>query len=175
VVLVTGIERLLRFTRRKRLAVGGTLLVVVAVFESLFANVGARVGADLLLIIRLALPKLLLSGGDQAKVMLRVLIVVFRRNGVTRTLRIPGELKIFFGDMRRRAANFYVRSVGLKNPRQWILMMMVMAALTIATSHALVLTVSHGSLFANPLDCDGNWAAISLNQSLRQTGAFSGQ
>ena len=41
-------------------------------------------------------------------------------------------------------------------------MVMVVAAFTIATPHALVLTVSHGLLFANPLDCDGNSAVISL-------------
>jgi hypothetical protein len=41
-------------------------------------------------------------------------------------------------------------------------MVMMMAAFAIAAPHALVLTVSHGLLFANPLDCDGNSAAISL-------------
>lgn len=41
-------------------------------------------------------------------------------------------------------------------------MMVMMAAFAIATPHALVLTVSHGLLFANPLVCNGIAAAISL-------------
>jgi hypothetical protein len=41
-------------------------------------------------------------------------------------------------------------------------MVMMMAAFAIAAPHALVLTVSHGSLLANPLVCNGNSAAISL-------------
>jgi hypothetical protein len=42
-------------------------------------------------------------------------------------------------------------------------MVVVAAAFTITTPHALVLTVSHGSLFANPLVCNGYSAVISLN------------
>jgi hypothetical protein len=42
-------------------------------------------------------------------------------------------------------------------------MVVVAAAFTITTAHALVLTVSHGLLFANPLVCNGNCAAILLN------------
>jgi hypothetical protein len=73
--------------------------------------------------------------------------------------------------MRRRTTNFHVRSVGLKNPGQWILMMVVAAAFTITTAHALVLTVSHGSLFANPLVCNGYSAVISLNYRHVKLGA----
>jgi hypothetical protein len=91
-----------------------------------------------------------------------VLIVILRRDRIAGTLRIAGELQIFFGDMRGRAANFYVWSIGLVYSGQGILMVVMMAAFAIATPHALVLTVSHGLLFANPLDCDGNCAASSL-------------
>jgi hypothetical protein len=161
-MLVAGVERLLlRIPRRERLAVSGTLFAV-ALFVTLFGNVSARVGAGLLLIIGLALTKLLLSCSDQTKVMLCVLIVILRRNWITGTLRIAGELQIFFGDMRSRAANFHVWSVGLIYPGQGILMVVMMAAFAIATPHALVLTVSHDLLFANPLVCDGNSTAISL-------------
>jgi len=159
-VLVARVKRLLSIARGERLALANILLVV-AVVVTLFGSIDAGVAAGLLLIIRLALTELLLSRCDQTKVMLCVLIIIFRCNRITRTLRIASELKILFGDMRRRTANFHVRSVGLKNPGQWILM--VAAAFTITTPHALVLTVSHGSLFANPLGCNGYSAVISLN------------
>ena len=162
VLLLARVERLLRVARSKWLALANILLVV-AVVVTLFGRVDAGVAAGLLLIIRLALTELLLSRYDQTKIMLCVLIIIFRCNRITRTLRIASELKILFGDMRRRTANFHVRSVGLKNPGQWILMVMVAAAFTITTPHALVLTVSHGSLFANPLGCNGYSAVISLN------------
>jgi hypothetical protein len=42
-------------------------------------------------------------------------------------------------------------------------MVVVAAAFAITTAHALVLTVSHGLLFANPLVCNGNCAANLLN------------
>jgi hypothetical protein len=162
VLLLARVERLLRVARSKWLALANILLVV-AVVVTLFGRVDAGVAAGLLLIIRLALTELLLSRYDQTKIMLCVLIIIFRCNWITGTLCIPSKLKILFGDMRRRTTNFYVRSVGLKNPGQWILMVVVAAAFTITTPHALVLTVSHGSLFANPLVCNGNSAVISLN------------
>ena len=163
-VLVAGIERLLPFARRKRLTVRGRL-IAIAVIIRVFGGAGARLGAGLLLIIGLTLTILLLSGCDQAEVMLGVLIVVFGRNRITRTLRIPCELEILFGDMRSRAANLHVGSVGFIYSGQWILMMMVVTAFAIAAPHAFVLTVSHGSLFANPLACCGNSTAISLTMS----------
>ena len=116
VVLVARIERLLLwFARRKWFAVSGTL-VAVAVFVTLVRNVRARVAAGLLLIVGLALTKLLLGRSDQTKVMLRVLIIILRRDGIAGALRIAGELQIFFGDMRSRAANFYVGPIGLIYP-----------------------------------------------------------
>ena len=173
-MLVAGVERLLlRIARRKWLAFSGTLLGV-ALFVTLLRKVSARVGAGLLLIIGLALTKLLLSGSDQTKVMLCVLIVILRRNRIAGTLRIAGKLQIFFGDMRSRTANFHVGSIGLIYPGQRILMVMVMATFAIATTHALVLTVSHGLLFANPLDCDGNCAVISLTFITSNWASFSG-
>ena len=169
VLLLARVERLLRVARSKWLALANILLVV-AVFVTLFGRIDAGV-AGLLLIVRLALTELLLSRYDQTKIMLCVLIIIFRCNWITGTLCIPSKLKILFGDMRRRTTNFYVRSVGLKNPGQWILMVVVAAAFTITTPHALVLTVSHGSLFANPLVCNGYSAVISLNYRHVKPGA----
>jgi hypothetical protein len=58
------------------------------------------------------------------------------------------------------------------DPGQWILMVVVAATFAITTAHAFVLTVSHGSLFANPLVCDGKSAVISLN-IVTSTGRIS--
>jgi hypothetical protein len=171
-VLVARIEWLLHVAGSKRLAFGWALIVVTVVVAVIGAVDALVAAARLLLIIRLVLPKLLLGRRDQTKVVFRVLKVIFRRNRIARTLRIARKLQIFFGDVRRRAANFYVRSVGLMDPGQWILMVVVAATFSITTAHAFVLTVSHGSLFANPLVCDGKSAVISLN-IVTSTGRIS--
>jgi hypothetical protein len=102
----------------------------------------------LLLKVGLVLTKLFLRGGDQAKIMFGVLIVIFGGDWISGALRIAGELEIFFGNVRGRAPDFYVLAVGFIHPRQRILVMM--ATLTITTAHAFILTVSHGLLFRQP-------------------------
>jgi hypothetical protein len=115
----------------------------------------------LLLEIGLRLTKLFLGGGDQAEVMLGVLIIIFRCDRVAGTLRVARELKIFLGDMGRGPADFYVLPIGLVHSRQRILMM---ATLTVTTAHTFILTVSHGLLFRNPLTGGGTDAAASLHR-----------
>jgi hypothetical protein len=94
--------------------------------------------------------------------MFSVLIVILGRNRVAGTLRVAGKLQIFFADVGRRSANFHVRSIRFVHARQWILVMMMMtttaaatatstSTLTVATPHALILTVSHGCCSANLL------------------------
>jgi hypothetical protein len=141
-MLLARIKRL-RFARRERLAADRGL--VVAVVISLVGNIAALVAA--LLVIGLALPKLFLGGGDQAEIMLGVLIVIFGRYGVAGTLRIARKLEIFLRDVRRRTADLHVRSVGLVHARQRIL---VMTTFSVATAHSLVLTVSHDLLSRQP-------------------------
>jgi len=100
----------LRLARCERLAADVRLLVVAV----LVALVGAaHLARLLLLIVRLTLAKLLLSHRDQTEIMLGVLIIIFRRNRITRALRVAGKLEIFFGDVRSCSANLYVRPVGL--------------------------------------------------------------
>ena len=101
-LLFARIERL-RLARRERLAADGRLLVV-AVVVAVVGSIAALVAA--LLVIGLALTKLLLRRRDQAKVMLGVLIIIFRRDRVAGALRIAGKLEIFFGDVGRRAREF---------------------------------------------------------------------
>ncbi len=105
----------LRFAWGERLAANVrllTLAVVIAVIGSAHLAAGL-----LLLIIGLTLPELLLRRSDDAEIVLGVLIIIFRCNRVPGTLRVTGKLKVLFGDVGRRAANFYVRPIGLVHSR----------------------------------------------------------
>ena len=135
----------LRLAWGERLAADMGLLaiaLVVAVIGS------AHLAGLLLLVIGLTLPELLLRCSDDTEIVLGVLIVIFRRNRIPGALRVTGKLKILFGDMGRRTANFYVRPARFVHSRQWILMMV--STFAVATAHAFVLTVSHGLLFRQP-------------------------
>ena len=65
----------------------------------------------LLVVIRVLLTELFLRGGDQAKIMLGMLIVVLSGDRITRTLCVARELDIFFRDMRSGTADFDVGTV----------------------------------------------------------------
>jgi hypothetical protein len=153
VLLLARIERL-RLARREWLAGHGRLVVIIVV--AVIGKIIARGAAGLLLGKGLTLTKLFLSGGDQAEIMLGVLIIILGGNRISGALCIAGKLEIFFGDVRRRSTNFYVLPIGLVHPGQRILVMVMMATATttlaaIATTHAfIVLTVSHGLLFREP-------------------------
>jgi len=120
-------------------------LLVVAVVETVVG--AAQLTGLRLLIIGLTLAKLFLRGCNDAEIVFGVLVIIFRGDRISGTLRVAGELEIFFGDVGCRSPNFYVRPIGLVHSRQRILMM---AALPVSPAHTLVLTVSHGLLFANP-------------------------
>jgi len=109
-VLLLRVERWLRrvrFTTHLRLVVALVIVVVGEVVVRPAATTG------LLLEIRLGLAKLFLRGGDQAEIMLGVLIIIFTGNRIAGALRVAGELEIFFGDVGRRSSDFYVLPVGL--------------------------------------------------------------
>ena len=53
----------------------------------------------LLVVVRVLLTKLLLRCGDQAKVVLGVLIIILSGHRVARTLRVTRDLDVFFRDM----------------------------------------------------------------------------
>jgi hypothetical protein len=137
---------------RERLAAYRRLVIVAVVIRV----VGVIAALLRLLLIEggLGLPQVFLRGGDQAEIMLGVLVVVFGRDRIAGTLRVAGQLKVFLGNVRRIAPDLQVRSIGLVHARQWILMMVMMMTATaftaVATPHALVLTVSHDLLFRQP-------------------------
>ena len=114
VMLLARIVRL-RLARGERLAAGMGLLAIAIIVAVIGGR--AHLARRLLLVIGLTLPELLLRRSDDAEIVLGVLIIIFRRNRVPGALRVTGKLKILFGDMGRRTANFYVRPVGLVHSR----------------------------------------------------------
>jgi len=156
-LLLARIERL-RLARRVGFAADRRLLAFAVIIVCV-GKITARFAA--LLVIGLTLAELFLCSGNQSEVMLGVLVVVLGSDGISRTLCIAGKLKILLGDMGSRSPDFHVRSIGLVHARQWIL---VMSTFAVATPHALVLAVSHGLLFRQPLICGGTNAAGSLSE-----------
>src|SRR5579885_762331 len=116
------------------------LALVTLVIEVIAAlrRAGLLALLRLLLVVRILLAELLLRGGDQAEIMLGVLVIIFRRHRVARALRISRQLDVFFRNVRRSAADLHVGSVRFVDPRQRILAL----AMAAAAPHAL-LTVSH--------------------------------
>ena len=113
VMLLARIVRL-RLARGERLAADMGLLTITLVV----AFIGrTHLAGRLLLVIGLTLPELFLRRSYDAEIVLGVLIIIFRCNRVPGALRVTGKLKILFGDMGRRTANFYVRPVGLVHTR----------------------------------------------------------
>lgn len=110
------IRLLLRFTRsvaRLVLAHEGLAVVIIAVksLVGILLAGGALLLLRLLVVIWILLSELFLRGGNQAKIVLGMLVVVLGRNRVARTLRVSRELDIFFRYMRSGAANFDVGTV----------------------------------------------------------------
>ena len=113
VLLLARIVRL-RLARGERLAADMGLFTIAVVVTVIGRS---HLTGRLLLVIGLTLTELLLRRSDDAEIVLGVLIIIFRRNRIPRALRVTGKLKVLFGDMRRRAANFYVRPIGLVHSR----------------------------------------------------------
>lgn len=110
------IRLLLRLTRsvaRLVLAHEGLGVVIIAVksLVGILLAGGALLLLRLLVVIWILLSELFLRGGNQAKIVLGMLVVVLGRNRIARTLRVSRELDIFFRYMRSGAANFDVGTV----------------------------------------------------------------
>ncbi len=58
--------------------------------------------------------------GDQTKIMLGVLEIVLRCNGIAARMGVPRQLQIFFGDVPRGPAYFDVRSMRFISAGQWV-------------------------------------------------------
>jgi len=89
---------------------------------------------------------LLTIAEDDAIVVLSVLKVVFGEHRIARRQRIACQRDVFFRDVRRRAANLYVRPRALEAPHQGILRFAVIVVVSSATATVL-LTLPHGLPF----------------------------
>jgi hypothetical protein len=119
-----------------------------------FCEIVARAAVALRLIVRIRLPELLLGCRDHAEIMFGVLVIVFGRDRIARSLRVAGKLQVFFRDCRRRTTDFHLRAIRLVHPRQRILtlalVVVLLRLLIVPPAHPLILTVSHhGSPVAN--------------------------
>ena len=120
------------------------LIVFFVPIEGVFAGLRLAAGRAallmrlLLIVVRVLLTKLLLRRGDQAEVVLGVLIIILGGHRVAGPLRVTRERDVFFCDMRSGAADFDVGTVRFVNAREGILTLAVGAS----PPHAL-LTVSH--------------------------------
>src|SRR5262249_48854048 len=120
------------------------LAVVVAVVEATFAHPGRLILRTLE--VGIVLPELFLRRGDPAVIVLGVLVVIVPRGLLGCGLGVARGLNIFFCNVRWISANFHGRAVRFIDPYHRV----VTLAVIIASAHALVLTVSHGSPVANP-------------------------
>src|SRR5215510_14076 len=141
----------LRLTRSERHLANDRLLIALVFVSHLLARATRRVvlGAGEMWIV---LTKLLLRRRDQTVVVLRMLIVVFRRDRIAGGLGVARKLNVLLSNVGRVSANFDVRTVRFVNTRHRIVVLAVamlivttMAVAVIAAAHALVLTVSHDS------------------------------
>jgi hypothetical protein len=112
------IRLLLRFTRsvaRLVLAHEGLAVVIIAVKSLVGVLLAGRALLLrllwLLVVVWILLTELFLRGGDQAKIVLGMLVVVLGGNRIARTLRVARKLDIFFRYMRSGAADFDVGTV----------------------------------------------------------------
>ena len=112
-----------------RLAAAGLRLhdAVVVVVEIVVGALFVAAVRALLLIGRV-LPELFLRRRDQTKIMLGVLIVVFRRDRIAGRLRVARQLNVFLGDMVGGAADFHVGTVRFVDARQRIMIFAAAAA-----------------------------------------------
>jgi hypothetical protein len=76
---------------------------------------------------------------DDAIVMLGVLEIILSQHRIAGRLRVARECQIFLGNMRRRAANFYVRAVRLETARQRVLLMLPVAIVALMIVVAIII------------------------------------
>ena len=115
--------------------------LVVAVLRGHFIF-GAR--------LRLVLAELFLGSGDQAEIMLGMLVVILGGYRIAGGARVARQLHVFFRDMGCGAADLDVGSVGLEHPGHRVLaapvvIIIIIVIVVVPVAHPLVvvLTVSH--------------------------------
>ena len=107
-------RRVWRLIARVRLALHWLTLhrlihAVVAVVKIIVAVALAL--TDRRLVVRVLLAELFLRRGDQAQIMLGVLVIILGGYRVARGRRIARQLNVFLGDMGRRSPNLHIGAV----------------------------------------------------------------
>src|ERR1700731_1034986 len=116
--------------------------LVVAVLRRHFV-LGAR--------LRLILTELFLGSGDQAEIMLGMLVVILGGHRIAGRACVTRQLHVFLGDVGCGAADLDVGSVRFEHPRHRVLaapvviIVIIIIVIVIPVAHPLVivLTVSH--------------------------------
>ena len=122
----------------KRLAI---IIVAVKTFVgTLLSSCALLLLRLLLIVVGVLLAELLLRSGDQAEIMLGMLIVIFSGYRIAGALRVARKLDVFFCDVRGGATDFYVGTVRFIYARQRIL---AFAVVVVAASPHALLTISH--------------------------------
>jgi hypothetical protein len=121
-----------------RLVLSGLVAVVVIVVAAFHVGTLER----LLLLVRILLRELDLRRHDHSEIMFGVLQISFGRDRIAGRLRVARKLCVFFGDVMRGAADFYVGTVRFIYPRHWIVTAPVPSAHAIFII-VVVLSVSH--------------------------------
>jgi hypothetical protein len=121
-----------------RLVLSGLVAVIVIVVAAFHVGTLKR----LLLLVRILLRELDLRRHDHAEIMFGVLQVPFGRDRIAGRLRVARQLCVFFGDVVRGAADFYVRAV------RFIYTCHRVVAAPVPSAHAVfivvvILSVSH--------------------------------
>src|SRR5262249_55402415 len=90
--------------------------------------------------IALRTVELWLRRRDDPEIVFGVLQIGFGQNRVARRLGIASQLHVFLGNMSRRTAHLYVRTIRFIGPAQGVRPL----AVAIAAAHTLLLTLPHG-------------------------------
>ncbi len=88
-----------------------------------------------------------LCGGDDAVVVLGVLEIILREDGIAGRKRIARERDVLLGDMRRRATDFDVRPRTLEAAHQRILRFAVVIIVVSTAATTVLLSLPHGLPF----------------------------
>ena len=136
IVVVAGHERLLLHRDEAGLLseIREALAFVVTFLRGHFI-LGAR--------LRLVLAELFLGRGDQAEIMLGMLIVILGGDRIAGRARVARQLHVFFRDMGCGAADLDVRPVGLEHPGHRVLAAPVVVIIIIVVAVVIVVPVTH--------------------------------
>ena len=126
------------------------LALVLAFFRRRHFVVGAR--------LRLVLPELLLGGGDQAEIMLGVLVVVLGRDRIAGRARVARQLDVFFRDVGGGAADLDVGSVRFEHPGHRVLTAPVIVVVVIV----VIIPVTHPLVVSDRFSCLAFIPALKL-------------